>query len=161
MKRSGLCRVAGFCLGLALMANSAWSAPAEPVAEVEVVAAEFGLFEERKGDLVFTPAEVVPHVLGQRYGWVIEVKTKKRPLAVVEEYVVPHPNQGSPTELEVARNLGLSNDKRIPVSQRLLTPMDDHIYAEWSVGPNEPVGHRRLQVLIEGRVAARFEFDVK
>ncbi|GBG00883.1 hypothetical protein AZSI13_02100 [Azospira sp. I13] len=161
MKRFGLQWAVGLCLGLALMAPPAWSAPVDPATEVEVVAAEFGLFEERKGDLVFTPAEVVPHVLGQRYGWVIEVKTKKRSLNVTEEYVVPHPNQGSPTELEVARNLGLSNDKRIPVSQRILRPQDDHIYAEWSVGPNEPVGHRRLQVLIDDRVAARFEFDVK
>ncbi|HET7774764.1 MAG TPA: hypothetical protein VFK74_00180, partial [Azospira sp.] len=103
----------------------------------------------------------VPHVLGQRYGWVIEVETKKQNLSVSEEYVVPHPNKGSETELEVARNLGLSNDKRIQVSQRILRPQEGHIYAEWSVGPNEPVGHRRLQVLIDGEVAARFEFDVK
>lgn len=144
---------------LALAFQVAQAAPPEP--PVQVVAAEFGIFEERKGDLVFTPTEVVPHVLGQRYGWVIEVNTKKRTLAVTEEYVVPHPNQGSAEEKVMANNLGLSNDKRTPVSQRLLAPMDGHIYAEWSVGPNEPTGHRRLQVLIEGQVAARFEFDVR
>lgn len=135
--------------------------PVEKVEKVEVVAAEFGLFEERKGELVFTPAEVVPHVLGQRYGWIMEVRTKRHAVAVTEEYVVPRPNTGSAEEKEVARNLGLSNDKRIQVSQRLLVPREDHIYAEWSVGPSEPTGHRRLQVLVEGEVAARFEFDVK
>jgi len=39
--------------------------------------------------------------------------------------------------------------------------VDGKIYGEWAIGPNEPGGHRRLQVLIENEVAARFEFDVK
>ena len=149
-----------FLFSLLLVCSLAHGAPPAE-APVEVVAAEFGIFEEKKGDLVFTPTDVVPHVLGQRYGWVIEVKTSKRTLKVSEEYVQPRPNKGTAEEKEVARNLGLSNDKRTQVSERLLAPMDGHIYAEWAVGPNEPAGHRRLQVLVEGQVAARFEFDVK
>ena len=110
-----------FLFSLLLVCSLAHGAPPAE-APVEVVAAEFGIFEEKKGDLVFTPTDVVPHVLGQRYGWVIEVKTSKRTLKVSEEYVQPRPNKGTAEEKEVARNLGLSNDKRTQVSERLLAP---------------------------------------
>ena len=33
--------------------------------------------------------------------------------------------------------------------------------SEWSIGPDEPAGKRRLQVVVEGDIAATFEFEVK
>jgi hypothetical protein len=47
------------------------------------------------------------------------------------------------------------------ISQRQLVPVEGKIYGEWEVGPNEPAGHRHLQVVIEDQVAASFEFEVK
>lgn len=51
--------------------------------------------------------------------------------------------------------------RRNQVSQRQLVPVDGRIYGEWEVAPGEPSGHRHLQVVIEGEVAASFEYDVK
>ena len=51
--------------------------------------------------------------------------------------------------------------RRNQVSQRQLVPVDDLITGEWEVGPSEPAGHRSLQVMVEGQVAAVFEYDVK
>ncbi|MDP2108563.1 MAG: hypothetical protein Q8J67_05880, partial [Rhodocyclaceae bacterium] len=64
--------------------------PAQPGAPVEIISAEFGIFDASKpGELAFEPTDVVPHRVGQRYGWVIEVRTKRRSLSVREEYLLP------------------------------------------------------------------------
>lgn len=149
-------------LAMLLVLLSAESLAATPaVPPVEVVRAEFGLFEASAdgGEVAFVPAGVVPLRVGQRYGWVIELGKAPRTLSVREEYVVP-----------VAAELagGAANDglemvfpRRNLVSLRQLTPVDGRVYGEWSVGAKEPSGHRRLEVVIEGSVAAAFEFDVR
>ena len=142
---------------------AALAAPAAALAaDVEIVGAEFGLFQEGSGnEIVFQPSNVVPKAVGQRYGWIIEVRTLKRSLAVREEYVLPpSPKQKEPDN-PVAKNLHIPDLRRSQVSQRQLAPVDGQIVGEWSIGPDEPAGKRRLQVVVEGEVAATFEFEVK
>lgn len=147
----------------ALVAGISLAAAQTPkTAPVEIVGAEFGIFDESKsGELVFEPAKTVPRKLGQRYGWIIEVRTAKRTLAVREEYLLPLP----PKAREAADTPGESQrtllQRRSQVSQRQLVPVGGKIYGEWSVGPNEPAGHRHLQVVIEDGPGADFEYDVK
>lgn len=160
-------------LGLALLgaAASAAAAPTEAAA-VEIVASQFGLFDaSTPGELSFEPSNLIPRIAGQRYGWIIEVKTAKRNLSVREEYVIPLPaksdgkakDAGKAPEAadEFLENFRQAPQRRNQVSQRQLAPVDGQIYGEWSVGQNEPAGHRRLQVFIEGRLAATFEYDMK
>lgn len=140
-------------------AASQASAPAP----VDIVNAEFGLFDDRNPrELVFEPGDVVPHQVGQRYGWIIEVRTTKRSLSVSEEYLLPTaaPSLTLPAN-SAAEVWNIPQARRNQVSQRQLVPVDGKIYGEWAIGPNEPAGHRHLQVLIEGQVAASFEYDVK
>lgn len=145
---------------LAGISHAAPPAPGEP--PVEVVGAEFGIFDDSNPDeLAFEPSNVVPHRVGQRYGWVIEVRTTKHALAVSEEYLLPTPAKPGKAMDPLTESLNIPDQRRSQVSQRLLVPRDGKIYGEWSVGPNEPAGHRRLQVLIEGQVGASFEYDVK
>lgn len=142
-------------LACLLAAAGAAAAP-----EVEIVSAEFGLFEAGRGDeTVFQPATVVPHAVGQRYGWIIELRTQKRSLAVREEYVLPGKADAVPDE-PVAKNLHVPDLRRSQVSQRQLVPVDGQIVGEWSVGPDEPAGRRRLRVTVEGE-AASFDFEVR
>ena len=109
----------------------------------------------------FQPSTVVPKAVGQRYGWIIEVRTLKRSLAVREEYVLPpSPKQKEPDN-PVAKNLHIPDLRRSQVSQRQLAPVDGQIVGEWSIGPDEPAGKRRLQVVVEGEVVASFDFEVK
>lgn len=138
-----------------------WAHGAPPVEAVQVLSAEFGIFDaSTPGELAFEVTDVVPHRLGQRYGWVIEVRTQKRNLSVSEAYVLQKQTAGA-TDL-LAEGLNLAPVPRSnQVSLRLLAPVDGKIYGEWSVGPQEPAGHRHLQVFIEDRLAASFEFDVK
>lgn len=130
-------------------------------ADVEIIGAEFGLFQEtRGGEILFQASPVVPRAVGQRYGWIIELRTNKRSLAVREEYVLPSPKQKEPDN-PVARNLHVPDLRRSQVSQRQLAPVDGQIVGEWSIGPDEPAGKRRLQVVVEGEVVASFDFEVK
>lgn len=148
---------------LALMAGVAFAASPGPAeAPVEIIGAEFGLFDANNPEeLVFEPGNVVPHKVGQRYGWIIEVQTARRTLSVREEYLLPGPPKAANATDPLSDSLNIPIERRNQVSQRQLVPVDGKIYGEWAVGQNEPAGHRRLQVVIEGQVAASFEYEVK
>ena len=148
---------------LALIAGITHAAPPGPSeAPVEIISAEFGLFDaSNPEELVFEPGDTVPHKVGQRYGWIIEVKTTRRTLSVREEYLLPGPPSARIAPDPLSESLNIPIERRNQVSQRQLVPVDGKIYGEWAVGQNEPAGHRRLQVVIEGQVAARFEYAVK
>jgi hypothetical protein len=146
--------------GLAL--NCFAATPAPPEAPIEIISAEFGIFEQNTpNELVFEPANVVPHKQGQRYGWVIEVRTAKRTLSVREEYLIATPPKAPDNKNALDESLSLPAQRRNQVSQRQLVPVEGRIYGEWSIGPNEPAGHRHLHVVVEGQSAAHFEYDVK
>lgn len=129
--------------------------------DVEIVGAEFGLFEEGKdNEIVFQPSATVPRAVGQRYGWIIELRTQKRSLAVREEYLLPDSPDARAPDSQVAKNLHIPDLRRSQVSQRQLVPVAGQIVGEWSVGPDEPAGKRRLQVTVEGQTTS-FAFEVK
>lgn len=147
--------LAAGCAGAASPAAS--STPAAPI---EIISAEFGIFDAATpGELVFERTRVVPHVVAQRYGWVIEVSSAQRSLAVREEYLfaAPATTATPPVDDDLTPNV----PRRSQVSQRQLVPVAGRIYGEWSIGPGEPAGRRSLQVVIENQLGARFEFEVK
>lgn len=144
-------------VGLTLLAFTATLAQAQ---SVEIRNAEFGIFDaSNPRETVFEPTHVVPHKPGQRYGWVIELRTTQRSVAVREEYLI------APTEAfkEEAggKRLTIPHERRNQVSQRQLVPVAGRIYGEWEIGPQEPPGKRRLQVLVEDRPPVVFEYEVK
>ncbi|MEW6292641.1 MAG: hypothetical protein AB1544_04975 [Pseudomonadota bacterium] len=127
---------------------------------VTVISAEFGVFESgRPGELVFEPTLVVPHVAGQRYGWVIELRTTQRSVAVREEYLIASADTFK--EEAGGKRLTIPHERRNQVSQRQLVPVAGRIYGEWAIGPQEPPGKRRLQVLVEDRPPVVFEYEVR
>lgn len=127
---------------------------------VVILGAEFGVFASGKpGELVFEPTQVVPHQPGQRYGWIIELRTTQRSVAVREEYLIAP--TGTYKEEAGGKRLTIPHERRNQVSQRQLVPVDGRIYGEWEIGPREPPGKRRLQVLVEDRPPVVFEYEVK
>jgi hypothetical protein len=152
-----------FLLVALVFAGLAQAAPPLPKDEapVEIISAEFGIFDaSTPGELAFEPTDVVPHQVGQRYGWSIEVRTTRRSLAVREEYLLP-PTTSVPAADPLSASLNIPNQRRSQVSQRQLVPVGGWIYGEWAIGPLEPAGRRYLQVVIEGKPAASFEYEVK
>jgi len=132
------------------------------VSAVEVVSAEFGVFDASDPQrVVFEQTRVVPHREGQRYGWMIELRGVKRSVSVREEYLLPSKVLEQRTDTPGGAKLVIPMERRSQVSQRQLVPVDGRIYGEWSIGPQEPPGRRQLDVVVEGQVAASFEFEVK
>ena len=142
---------------------------AAPAADgpVDVVSAQFGLFDaSTPGELSFEATNLVPRITGQRYGWIIELKTAKRRVSVREEYVFALPDKTAKPNTTEEKDEFLDSFRQAPqrrnqVSERQLAPVEGQIYGEWFVGQNEPPGHRRLQVYVEGKLAATFEYDVR
>lgn len=127
---------------------------------VEIRNAEFGIFDaSNPRELVFEPTLVVPHAPGQRYGWIIELRTAQRSVAVREEYLIASTDTFK--EEVVGKRLTIPHERRNQVSQRQLVPVAGRIYGEWEIGPQEPPGKRRLQVLVEDRPPVVFEYEVK
>jgi len=145
------------------LAGNAFAEPATPApVALDIVSADFGTFDASDpNETVFTPSLVVPHRQGQRYGWTIEVRTKLRSLSVSEEYLLPNRTEAKATASAAGDVLDIPQDRHNQISQRQLVPVEGRIYGEWAVGPSEPAGHRHLRVLVEGQIAADFEFDVK
>ena len=132
------------------------------VAAAEIVAAEFGVFDASDPKrVVFEQTQVIPHREGQRYGWMIVLRGVKRSVSVREEYLLPSKAIEQRTDTSDGARVVIPMERRSQVSQRQLVPVDGKIYGEWAIGPNEPAGHRHLQVLIEGQPVASFEYDVK
>ncbi|MDR2507872.1 MAG: hypothetical protein LBD67_07770 [Candidatus Accumulibacter sp.] len=129
----------------------------------EIVRAGFGLFDvgDPKKPL-FMETSVVPRKEGQRYGWLIEVRTKKRSLSVREEYLLP-PLATPPAKNEDGMKviLDIPLEQRVQAAYRQLVPIDNHIIGEWTVKADEPAGRRRLQVIIEEHLAAEFDFVIE
>lgn len=143
-----------FVLGASVLMAAAQAAPEVP--PVQIGAAYFGLFDaSTPGELNFESNSVVPLRVGQRYGWVIEVKTAKRRVSVREEYLL------APKSSEAAAPNTIMMDTRRQVSQRELALVDGKIYGEWSVGPGEPPGKRHLQVFVDNELAGDFRYEVK
>ena len=175
-----------FLRNLLLAAGFAsWLACAGPVMAIEVVHAEFGLLTPRQAgasgrsqDLTLEPTRVIPRRPGTRYGWAIELRTDKRRVSVREDYLLPasarsrhdnsHANghgdglaQPASSALAHAETPTLTFVRRKTVSQRQLVPRNGLIFGEWEIGPHEPPGRRHLQVIVEGEVAADFEYEVR
>ena len=162
-----------------------WLACAGPAMAIEVVYAEFGLLTPRQAgasgrsqDLTLEPTRIIPRRPGTRYGWAIELRTDKRRVSVREDYLLPasarsrhdnsHANgqgdglaQPASSALADAETRTLTFERRNTVSQRQLVPRNGLIFGEWEIGPHEPPGRRRLQVIVEGEVAADFEYEVR
>ena len=129
---------------------------------VEIVAAEFGVFDASDPKrVVFEQTQVIPHREGQRYGWMIELRGVKRSVSVREEYLLPSKAIEQRTDTPDGARVVIPMERRSQVSQRQLVPVDGRIYGEWSIGPQEPPGRRQLDVVVDGVVAASFEFELR
>ena len=132
------------------------------VSAVEIISAEFGVFDASDPQrVVFEPTRVIPHREGQRYGWMVELRGVKGSVSVREEYLLPSKAIEQRTDTPGGARLVIPMERRNQVSQRQLVPVDGRIVGEWSIGPQEPPGRRQLDVVVEGQVAASFEFEVR
>jgi hypothetical protein len=136
---------------------SAQAAPAAPL--VDVVKVEFGIFDDDGTDqLGFGATAEIPLSVGQPYGWLFQVKTATKTLAVREELLRPEsdatPTEGSDTDLTPPVNraalLGIT-EWRMPVQEGM-------VFGVRKVTPHDTPGRYRLKVYVERKLAATFDY---
>ena len=146
-----------------LDAEISFAAPRNPTnAPVEIVNAAFGIFDDSTpGEFHLDPTDIIPRKVGQRFGWVMEVRTDQHRLAVREEFLQPGLPKIEAAMDPLSENLNIPNERHIQAGQRQLVPVNGKIYGVWVVGPNELAGHRLLHVVIEEKLGTNFEYEVK
>ena len=155
------------CLALVSPVVSMMFMSSALAAELTIISAEFGTFDAKTPQqVIFEPTQKILHQVGQLYGWVIELRTMSPALSVREEYLLDNPIKSAPHSPQSEHQTNaqaelMSLPRRNQVSQRQLVPVDGKIYGEWAIGPNEPAGVRVLQVIVEDKLAASFEFEVQ
>lgn len=155
--------LARLVVAAALLPAASLSASAAPVAAaVEVVKVEFGIFDDDGTDqLGFGPTDEIPLSVGQPYGWLFQVKTAAKTLAVREELLHPEtdaaPKEGSDTDLTPPTNpatlLGI-NERRLPVQ-------DGMLFGVRIVVTGDSPGRYRLKVYVERKLAASFDYVLR
>ena len=117
-------------------------AAAQQTGRVEIVSAEFGLFNALEtGRPPFIPTPFVPLQEGQAYGWVIVVKTSEKSVRWREEFT-PAGRDAAVTEREVTHYNGAVFNSR-PIER------------------GDPAGTYRMRVSVNGELVRTFEFRVE
>lgn len=161
MQRIALLLVA--CLSLSLCgcerATSA-SPTALPSASVQVVRAEFGLFNiAENGKAAFVPSKTVPLSVNQPYGWVVTLNTAQPKVKWREEFILPSAAAIWGKQPEGTHTV--SPDRTISVTEREVEPVRGVIFNSWSVAEGDPKGRHLIRLTIENQSPIEFEFNVE
>jgi hypothetical protein len=133
-----------------------------PTPDIEVLHAEFGLFNPATaGKPVLTPSAVVPFKKGQRYGWLIVLRTTKPKVKWREEFTLPSPPSTWAGDELPAASQTVSQDRMTSIVELDAIPIDGVIENVWEVAPGDPKGHYIIRVTIDGGNQQVFEFDLQ
>src|SRR5512133_3519633 len=112
---------------------------------VEVTSAQFGIFcQSETGAVSFMPSSTVPLVVGQGYGWIINLKTDKRTVHWREEFTLPSAptSWGTPNE---EFQPSISPDRKVSVlEQDASLEQASLIFNTWAVAPGDPKGRYKI-----------------
>lgn len=133
-----------------------------PAPEIEIVRAEFGLFDvSQHGERAFVPTTAVPYREDQKYGWIVYLRTTKPKIKWREEFTLP----ASPVTWGVddvpGRN-SISADRRTSITENEEEPGPLGVILNvWQVEPGDPRGRYVIRLIIEDRLERTFEFEVE
>lgn len=123
----------------------------EPSARI--AATTFGAWTEC-GALLAT--DHVPLVVGQAFGWRIEVPDG-RPVVWHEELILPE----APAEWSGAQFVDISDDGRVATTAGVDIPFEGAIEHTWSITEGDPAGDYELRLWVDGQLQDRFFFHVE
>jgi hypothetical protein len=155
-------RLAGTALGTIMLltaALQALAAPAEP--DIAIIKTEFGIFEEDGSDqLGFGATSEIPFAIGQPYGWLIEVKTTKKSLAVREEILIPRDTPAAPGSNDSDIGIPASRESLLGFNERRVPVSDGMIFGERRIRQVDKPGTYRLRVYVERKLTATFDYSI-
>jgi hypothetical protein len=140
---------------LVLLALGLWqSAGPASAADVEVLKAEFGLFDSFPVAARFKVSKTVPLKAGKAYGWRIHLKTKKSSVHLREVFELPRAPKTWPEA-----GTQITDDRKTAILERDVPVRDGFVQNIWSVAPGDPCGDSIIRVFIDNSEAAVFHFS--
>lgn len=126
---------------------------------IAVNKAEFGV--ERvgaRGNVTFIPTNRVLFQEKRRYGWRIQLKDYQGKVTWRE--VLRLPKQPENWGTDNGENFSLSANGTEGVTNRTQVAHNGMIENYWTIAPGDPSGKHRIEVYIDNRRIASFDFDV-
>jgi hypothetical protein len=130
-------------------------------ADVEVVAAQFGVFgADPSGRRTLFETDKFPALVAAPYGWFIVFKTDKPTVVWREEFELPvaPPTWGPGEALGIFQ---VSPDRKTAVTERIIPTKLGFIANEWRYASGDPVGAHKMRVYIDGQLIREFSFDIE
>ena len=130
-------------------------------ADVEVVAAQFGVFgADQSGRRMLFETDKFPALVAAPYGWFIVFKTDKPTVVWREEFELPvaPPTWGPGEALGIFQ---VSPDRKTAVTERIIPTKLGFIANEWRYASGDPVGAHKMRVYIDGQLIREFSFDIE
>jgi hypothetical protein len=147
--------------GFFLLATAASVLAATPSPDVAIVKAEFGIFQDDGSDqLGFGATDEIPATAGQAYGWLIEVKTASKSLAVREEMrhlLEPPATSGDKSD---DPNAYPAKTSFADFRERQVSVANGVIFGEHKIATNDKPGWYRLRVYVERTPVATFDYQL-
>jgi hypothetical protein len=130
-------------------------------AEIEVVAAQFGIFgADPTGRRVLYETNHFPAIVAAPYGWFILFKADKPTVIWREEFELPEP----PPTWGPGEAMGIytiSPDRKTAVTERIIPTRLGFIANEWRYAPGDPIGAHKMRVYIDGQLIREFSFSIE
>jgi hypothetical protein len=126
---------------------------------IVVSKSEFGVkIVNSEGKANFFPTTTVPLKEGDAYGWRIKIDNYQGKVKWREVLTLPKPPETWITQNN--KNFSISKDGKTATSQRTQTPVNGMIENFWTVSTGDPLGKHQIQVYIDERLIASFEFEI-
>ncbi|WP_413200902.1 hypothetical protein [Nostoc piscinale] len=121
--------------------------------------AEFGIARvDARGKVNFIPTFRVPLQEGSKYGWRIQLKDYQGEVTWREVLRLPKPPETWATD--DGENFSVSADGTESVMRRKTIANDGVIQNYWTIAAGDPPGKHKIQVYIDDRLIATFDFEV-
>jgi hypothetical protein len=126
---------------------------------IKIDKAEFGVARvDARGKVNFIPTFRVPLQEGSRYGWRIQLKDYKGEVTWREVLRLPKPPETWATD--DGENFTVSADGTESVMRRKAVANDGVIENFWTIAAGDPPGKHKIQVYVDDRLIATFDFEV-
>lgn len=124
-----------------------------PPLTVDVQEAAFGVdaWNEDEG-VVFLETDHIHLVPGTSFGWRLKLSAPDTAMLLREEFILPSP----PAYWGISSETVLSDDRRVAITERVVTPDDGWLDGRWTVTPGDPAGPYQLRVFLDGALVQTF-----
>jgi hypothetical protein len=121
--------------------------------------AEFGVkLVDLQGKVDFFPTNNVPFKVGNTYGWRIQLENYHGEVKWREVFHLPKPPETWATEH--SEDFDISKDGTTAISNRTQTTANGVIENFWQIAPGDPIGVHKIEVYIDQRQIATFNFEI-